>query len=820
MLKANTSEYIRNTSSSVDIAVSSTRYSLPITQEMEVEIGRDARVVSTTPRIEEISQFDNGSNWIHLILLGLDSLKEQNLGEFVVNGGSSQLNSSYCFLSDTALNLLNKSIGDTIPLYTSAGIHLFEISGHGHAVDKGIIGPIVFIDIQTAWDIFFIRYPNNSCNKLLVEIEDIFQIQSVVDRFTAVYGDDFVISNQKSYVLWIASQFISQAESVLFAVTIIAFAIASMRIFSSYMLVFSERRYETGILLSFGSDRRQVLIVLISEILMIGAIGAILGVLLGILGSYFTSQLAISVVAIQTPVDIGIVSSPLFVIDSFVLFLSLAIGVLVTGFVGVVPAFVATRQPVIESLRHPLSGTGVSVSLPESIGKNLRWPVLLIGIILTLVTTTQMLSDILGLNIVRNDVLRLISIPAFLLLVAGFSDTLSRSRFIVTRLSKRVTPIVGKLVTTSMKRRTLSSLLIFNLFVSISMMFFVTVNVSNTITGSWENTIGWQSSDANVVAYIDGSVDHEILGIIADAEGVSEITPITSTYQFMRHTHTIATGLIFGIDSPSFQNLASIGLIESTNLTEGFKILSHVNSCIISKYAADTLGVGLLDWVEVDARTNLTVLGICESYAPVFLFSLVNPFFIFVDALSWDSVSIDQYHVQGVLINSDDAEATIDNLSSFPGLYPVLISNILTDYSSALQTLRVMMDFAIGLLLVISGISAIVSGWSTSVSRRREIGMLRSLGMGSHEIAKSLGIESTIPMFLGMIWGMFLGLLVNVSISDIILRFSGGPFLLFDTQSVALIVLSFLISMVASFISIIRSTNSPVVDLLSDRQRR
>ncbi len=820
LVRVNTSDYIRKTSSPVDISISSTKYSMPITEQMTSEIGRYPHIVATVPRIEEIAQFANGSNWIHLILLGLDTSREQDLGSFAVSAGSDQINSSYCFLSDSAMALLNQSIGDTIALYTSAGIHLFQVSGYGNAIDKGIIGPVVFIDLRTAWDIFSIRYPNNSSNKLLVKVDDVFEIPSTVQELSRIYGTIFVISNEKSYSLWIASQFLTQAESVLFLITIIVFAIAAIRIFSSYMLIFSERRYETGILLALGSGRREVLVSLLCEILTVGFLGATVGILLGFIGSVFISQITSISLIIQSPVGAAIMPPPGLVIDFVAVVVSLVAGIMVTGVAGLVPALIAVRQPVIESLRYSISSAGAPASLPRSFGRVLRWVLVVFGVALSLLVSVQILSDVLGLGFLQSDAIRYLSIPAFLMLIAGFSTVLSRSRFLISQVSKKVRPAVAKLLAASLKRRFIASLLIFNLFVSVSMMFFVSVNISTTITSHWEHTVGWRSTSANVVVYVDNSVPLTIQDVVKNLRGVDETTALASTIQFMRHETKVQNALVFGVEPSSFQNLASVGLIQAVNMSAGFRVLGSQDSCIISDYAAKTLGVGLGDWLEVGARANLTVVAICESSAPVFLFSFINPLFVFVNSASWDAVSPDPYHIQGILMRSDDANATVSALSEYPGLYPVLISNIINDYSSAVKTLQTMMDSTMNLILLIAGLSAILSGWSTSVTRRREIGMLRALGMRSRDIAASMSLESGLPMLFGACWGMIIGLIANVSISDVIIRFSGGPPVLFDVRALVLVLFALLTSIIALFLSVMRGTRSSTIDLLNDRQRR
>ena len=818
-LQKSAGEYIRTTSSPVDITVSSTKWAAPIDTGLMNAISRDPNVINIIPRIEETARVQNGSEWIHLLLVGLNSGEERHIGGFSVTAGSFNLNESFCFMSDTAMQLTNLSIGDHIELHTSAGIHFFEIAGYGNVLDKGVVGPAVIIHISSAWDIFGIRYPDNSSNKLLVEVEDVFGIPATVNRLSSVCGTDFVIANQKSYNLWTVTVFLTQVNSVLGTLVIAAFFIAALRVFSSYFLIFTERKFETGLLLAFGAPRFQVLTVLLAEISIVGITGAIAGVFMSLLTGNIMATLASSIITIVSPINAEVLFEPSFVISPYLLTVSCISGLLMTVLAGLIPAILATRQPVVESLKHVYSGVAGPVSIASKTSKMIWSSLLALGFTLSVFASAQLISDLFSLNLIRSDLLRVLSVPSFLLLIGGLSTYLARPASLVKIIQKYTRPVIRKLFSASLKRRSIGALLIFNLFVSVSVVFLLSSNVSYTLLSSWENTIGWRSSSANVVAYLDGTAGVEEIEQIRSQQNISEISEISETYQFLKHQAVIQSGLVFGIEPETFQNLATIGIQESFNLSAGLAVLDMTNSCIISDFAAQELNVQIGGEVEVADRVNLTVVAICESSAPIFLFTIIEPRFLFVNTETWQGVVGEPFLASGVLLDSQDPESTVSDLSEIPGVYPILVSTVVYDYSAAIDSLSVTINLTLGLLLFVVIISAMLSGWSAATARRREIGMLRAQGMESEEIAKILSLENAVPMLSGLIAGLVVGFLANLSLAHVVKRFSGGHFSFLDYQSIFLVIMIFLISVLTSYFASLRATKAPVADLLSNRQK-
>lgn len=819
-IRMSTNDYIQETTSPIDITIASTKWGSPISSDMMSKISQNSHVVNIIPRIEETAQVQNGSNWLHFLLIGLDPERESEIGSFRVSNGTASINGDYCFMSDAAIRLTNLSIGHTIELYTSAGTHFFEIAGSGNALDKGVIGPAVFIHIEEAWRIYGIRYPNNSSNKLLVEVDNVFAIPSLVDGFSSSFGPDFIVSNQKSHNLWFVSLFLSQTDIILGALILGAIFVAALRVFSSYSLIFSERKFETGLMRAYGASNKQVVIILLSEIAVVGITGAIIGIIVGVVTSSMMSQIVNSMLVIQNPIQADIFFQPTIVLNPVLFLLAGVLGVLLTIIAGSIPAITATRNPVVESLTTAHSGVASPASIPSRYSELTKRTLQLISILLISLVILQIASDILHLGPIRNDWVRTIAIPAFILFVAGFSDRLARPSFLVSAIKSRTKPVIRKIFSTSLKRRSTGALLVFNLFVAVAVILLFSSNVTYSITNSWETTLGWQSSSTNVVTYLDESASSFAIEQIRNQQNISGLTELASDYQLLNYQDHVDIGLIFGIEPQTFQNLASVGLIETQDPSLGLSILNQAsNSCIISKHASNVFGVTLGQQIEVADRINLTIVAICESSVPIFLFTFISPIFVFVNYETWGSVTEEPFKADGVLMDSQTPETTVSNLSNITGVYPVLVSTVLHDYSQALDSFRLTLDISIGFLLTTVVISAILSGWSAATARRREIGMLRALGMEGDEVAKILTLEGSVPMIAGVLVGIFVGILTNLSLADIIMRLSGGQFTLVDYRTLLITTVSLIVSIIASYYASLRTTRVPTIDLLSDRER-
>jgi ABC-type lipoprotein release transport system permease subunit len=203
----------------------------------------------------------------------------------------------------------------------------------------------------------------------------------------------------------------------------------------------------------------------------------------------------------------------------------------------------------------------------------------------------------------------------------------------------------------------------------------------------------------------------------------------------------------------------------------------------------------------------------------VFVVSVVNPVFVFIGPETWVDVREQDFTIGSILVDSSDPDETIANIVLTANAHPVRVSSLEADYEAALSAIQVVVNAALATLFIATLASALLSSWSIASTRRREIGMLSALGMTRSEISQTLTAESASGMIAGVSVGVVAGLLVQVALSEIVRRFTGGQFNIIDPIIVLLVALSLIGSIIASYYAIGNTTKTKVVSLLRDLGR-
>ncbi len=820
-LQNNANIFLQDTLSPIDIVVSNGgKWGVRITTDMRSDVESIPLVSNTIPRIEEYVWVRNGTDTIFLFIVGLDLELEGHVGYLNATEGQLDLSGNGCYLTREAKFLLNLSVGEDLELYTTAGLQFLNVTGVGLAVDKGLAGPVIFVSIEKAWEIYHLRYPSNSVGKLLVEVDDVFSTPVVADRIQFMFGDDYVLTNLKIYPLERATLFLSQARAILLALVFAACFIAIFRVFSAFAMVFGERRHETGVVLAFGASRRNVLSLLLAEVGAIGIIGAVIGGIIGVVLGAIVLDFILLVLNISAISPSSRFLDILYVTDLWSLIGAGLLGIALTIVAGYIPAWRATRESVATSLGSgsmPVSGASRSMSVMTR--KRIHIVISIVAGVLSALVVVQTLSDLFSFHVISEDFLRIASIPAFLLVIIALSPRLAHSTRIVKPIVAGSSKVVRSLSRKNIRRNTLSGLVVFNLFAAVTVLFFASTNVGVAITESWKANIGGQTTAANIVMYMDPPAPIDIVQDVESIENVTMVVPMNQGLDDMSSPSGAEFGLIMGVDSDGFERLASLGLIELENRTLGVSSIEEPNTCIISEQAARTLNAHVGDFIDIGSAVDVRVVGVCSSSVPVFVVTVVNPIFSIVGIETWEVVRGETFIVGGMLIESTDPESSILELESFPGAHPVLVSAVEADYLAALNSIQLVVDASLVALFIATMASAFLSSWSIASTRRREIGMLSAFGMTRGEIAKTLTAESASGMASGVIVGSVGGFLVQIALSEIAVRFTGAQFILFDPRIGLLVLLSLLFSIAASYYAIGNTTKTKVVGLLRDLGR-
>ena len=145
----------------------------------------------------------------------------------------------------------------------------------------------------------------------------------------------------------------------------VALVVGAFIIFNTFSITVAQRTRELGLLRTLGASRRQVLSSVIYEGLMLGVVGAVLGLALGLLLAPALNQLFIAFGA-ELPKNGTVVETRTVIV-------SLLVGIVVTVAAGIFPAIRATRVPPLAAMREgvtipPRLLTGPGIVLRGAIG--------------------------------------------------------------------------------------------------------------------------------------------------------------------------------------------------------------------------------------------------------------------------------------------------------------------------------------------------------------------------------------------------------------------------------------------------------------------
>jgi putative ABC transport system permease protein len=178
--------------------------------------------------------------------------------------------------------------------------------------------------------------------RMLCQAPDAASVPAVVEQVKQVMRDrhdgdeDFSIITQDS-MLQSFTRIIGALTAGLAGIAAISLAVAGILIMNVMLVSVSERTGEIGLLKALGARRRQILGLFLAESLLISALGALLGVVIGVALVYLAAGLWPA---------LPLAPSPGWIV--FVTALALAAGALF----GLVPARRASRLAAAESLRR------------------------------------------------------------------------------------------------------------------------------------------------------------------------------------------------------------------------------------------------------------------------------------------------------------------------------------------------------------------------------------------------------------------------------------------------------------------------------------
>lgn len=540
------------------------------------------------------------------------------------------------------------------------------------------------------------------------------------------------------------NQGLSFLNYFLVAFGLIGLLVGVFIIYNTFSMLVAQRLRELALLRAIGASRAQVRNSVVLEAVVVGVLGSALGLATGV-GLAWLLQAGVKAAGAGFP-DSGIAIEPSVVATVMI------VGTVVTVISALIPAVRASRVPPVAAMRTNDGGSAASVMVRGAIGGGL----LLSALALLFVSTTEtgsgaaIMVGIAGFGLILAVV---IGGPALVGPVLGGIGTV---------LAKPFGP-AGRLGRTNVMRnpqRTTATA--FALVIGVAL-----VGVIGTLGASMQKSIDSQvdtgiRSDLVLQAPQFG-MPPAALTAIQNVQGIGTKTTLYGVPAKIggdRENLLAIDGdvnAVFNLDRVSGSlDLAPGGMLvdEETASEKGWEVGTKVDlgSATGREQATATVsgiyakGGTMSGPIISVAEVNLLYPPARGSTSPI-----VTPQSVFIGAADGTKV--------------DDLKERLRE-----AVKPLLVVNVddqqdLKDQAG--QAITAMMGVLYGLLglAVIIAILGIVNTLALSVvERRREIGMLRAIGMIRSQVRKSIYLESMLIALFGAALGLVLGVLLGTSL--------------------------------------------------------
>jgi putative ABC transport system permease protein len=530
--------------------------------------------------------------------------------------------------------------------------------------------------------------------------------------------------------------------SVLFsAFAAIALFVGSFIIWNTFTMIVTQRSREIALLRAVGATRRQVMVNLLVEALLLGAAASAIGIGLGVL-------LARGLTALMSAVGLGLPTTT-EQIAARTIIVSLIVGVLVTVVAAFVPARRATKVLPIEALREATPGSG----LPS---RRRTW----IGVGVTVVGVAALLFGLYG---GADGKLVLVGVGAILVGVLMTLPLVVHPLAAAIGRPLRLRGISGDLAlqnATRNPRRTSSTAaaLMIGLTLVVGMGVFAS-SLKASFGGILDNSTKAQLFLTSASSQADG-FSPEAATVVAHVPGVKTVSAISVGQARFNGDNQFFSSIDPATASQALDLKVSAGSIRAMGS----------DGVLIKRKVATAKGLKLGDTIPVEfAATgthNLRVAGIFDRNG-----SFIDSNYV-LSLATQDAFDVQRLDSTGLILldRGADQQQVQQRITTALANHPdarVLDQKGFEKASTGfIDTLVTFLTIML-LLSVLIALLGIVNTLALSVHERtRELGLLRAVGMTRSQVRSMIRWESVVISLIGAITGAGLGVGLGLALSQ------------------------------------------------------
>lgn len=267
-----------------------------------------------------------------LLVSGMNSNQTNLEGVNITNGSMYTEGSNQVILGKEIAPVLNKSIGSTMSLFGKE----FTVVGI-YSSGNMVTDSIAFTSLSTLQGL---TNTNGKITLVDVKVNENTNVSSVATAITNAYPNQLSTTTQ-SQTNELMSKTTGSIKTASAAISVLAIIIGGIGIINVMIMSVYERTREIGVLKAVGWSGKDILIMILGESIILTLVAAVVGIILGVVGSegllaFFSTS--------------GSFLKPVFTWNIVLRAFAIALIVGILG--GVYPAYRASRLPPTEALRY------------------------------------------------------------------------------------------------------------------------------------------------------------------------------------------------------------------------------------------------------------------------------------------------------------------------------------------------------------------------------------------------------------------------------------------------------------------------------------
>ncbi len=697
-------------------------------------------------------------------------------------------------------------VGDNVRVVAVRGTREFTLVGIASYGDISSPGGATFalFDQPTASE--FLLQPG-FVDAILIEGDDSVSDEVLARRIDAALPADLKLETLTGAEITAEVQgqikdVLNIFSTFLIVFSYIALGIGSFVIYNVFSITAAQRQRENALLRAIGASRRQVSRALLIESTAMGVVGSIIGFGIGILLSQLLNAL-LKATGFEVPTQ-GLAIAP----GSFIN--TLIAGVLVTIFAAWFPARRAGRVPPLAALRDTALDTAGSISRR-----------VIIGLILVVAGGAAMVAamndapiQVLGLGVlgvfsgilvlgpaIARPVALFIGLPVAAL--RGASGVMARQNAARNpkRTSRTAAPVLlGVALVTAF------TALAASIRAEVRDTFGDAFSGDIALTVDSQGFGGIPLSLTDRIAQLDGVAQATGVGFtsvrLVDPSETSSATP-TGADQRGVFVQTInpatITGLFdLGVTEGDLTTLGSDGLFVNAGRAEskGWEVGTRLKVIRIDGVEVDAVVRGLMSGDTSFANYVASREMFADAPSPIF------DAFVYIKVA--DDAVFDTVRDRIATISSDAGIGTLQTKDEF-----------IDDQAAQINQILALIYGLLGLSIIIAIVGIVITLLLSVFERRREIGLLRAVGMTKSQVRTTVRWESVITSLLGAVSGVVLGIVMGVVVVAALSDEGDIAFRLPVNETLWIVVISFVLGVVAAVYPAWRATKVNVVEAIA-----